>query len=91
MSRNRTQTSNQGDLEAALTNDAGQAPVRELTLLELLSTGRAAPFERAGNTADEAKKAQNWDEHSLEVAKLSEERSGAYNSEPDPETPHETA
>ena len=54
MSRNRTQTSNQGNLEAALTNDAGQASVRELALLEFLSTGRAAPFERAGGVADEA-------------------------------------
>ena len=32
---------------------------------------------------------QDWD--SLEVAQLAEERARAYNGEPDPDTPHETA
>ena len=36
-------------------------------------------------------RAQKQDRYSLRVTQLPEERACAYNSEPHPETPHETA
>ena len=50
MTGDSTEPGDQGNLETTLADDAGQAPVCELLLLELLTASRTAVLERARNS-----------------------------------------
>ena len=74
-------------LEASLTDDTDQATIRQLAFLQGLNN----PISMRCGSVDQAMTAQNSDQYSLEVAEVSEERACAYNSEPGPGAPHQTA
>lgn len=89
MSRNRAETSDQGDFETAFANDMGKASILQLCPLDLLSSSTAAIPKSAEIPLRIV--ARRMKKDLLKVAHFSYEGSRAYDSEAWPQAPHDTA